>query len=60
MLHLPTAVGFHNPVLSSLKPIISVGLPTPYSTKSQSLLRHFMKKLTAHYEFFESLLRKAV
>ena len=32
MLHWPTAVGFHNHVLSSIKPLISVGLPTPYST----------------------------
>ena len=32
MLHWPTAIGFHNPVKSSIKPLISVGLPTPYST----------------------------
>ena len=32
MLNWPTAVGFHNPVLSSIKPLISVGLPGPYCT----------------------------
>ena len=31
MLHWPTAVGFHNPALSSINPLISVGLPTPFS-----------------------------
>ena len=30
MLHWPTAVGFHNPALSSINPLISDGLPTPF------------------------------